>query len=108
MSSPTIHTPSFLSLLSASGIDPTSATVHLNLATLLAVLGEMPAAAEHCAEAARLEPGNTRAHFLLGLARLSLGDRAGAQAQVDRLQQLDPAAAAELSRQLAAAAGNPG
>ena len=46
--------------------------------------------------ALEINPGNPRAHYGLGLARLFAGDRDGAIAEVGELNTLDPELASDL------------
>jgi len=67
-----------------------------NLGAALAISGRIPEARDVYLKAVELEPSSVQARMNLALAYLRLGDIAGASAQREAVQKLDPAAAMQL------------
>ena len=79
---------------------PEDPETHFHLGMALYELGEHASACELFQCVTRLEPKNPRAHFNLALANSALGNVDEAQAEYAKLQELDPALAAELFHEI--------
>ncbi|HEV3259251.1 MAG TPA: hypothetical protein VG013_20455 [Gemmataceae bacterium] len=74
----------------ALAVDPWSARYHYELARLLVLRQEWPAAVEESRAAVRLHPFHLEARKILVLGYLQTGRRGEARAELDRLLGLDP------------------
>jgi Flp pilus assembly protein TadD len=83
---------------------PDEPDIHVYLALALRQTGAAEAAAQHYATALRLDPAHKGALAYQGVLLLHTGDRAGAEANLDRLRGLCPSGCNErdeLARELA-------
>ena len=86
----------------AIALEPSNAEAYGNLGSALGKSGRYKESAEALKEAVRLKPTFADAHFALGLAYISLGDRNPAIKQSQALDRLDPALAKKLRDMIAA------
>lgn len=75
---------------------PADAGAYLHLALSYTEAGRNQEAIEALKNAIRIEPNHAEAHYALGLAYLTVGDRGSALAEHKRLKELDPHLADEL------------
>ena len=74
----------------ALAMNPANPDIHLNLANAFLLNNQPQQAATHAAEVLRAEPGSAAAHYLLGCARLRLGDYTNAVKALQEAKDIDP------------------